>query len=49
MAKNKVDVFIKHNHTFYYSNMGLNYPLKDIASLKKVYKEARNEELKPIK
>ncbi len=49
MTKNKVDIFINYDNTFHYSNMGVNYPLKDITSLKKVYKVARNEELKPIK
>jgi len=33
----------------YYRNMGFFYPLKDVAALRKLYKELRSEELKPVK
>jgi hypothetical protein len=44
-SKDKVDIIIKDGQ-FYYSNMGFDYPLKDLAALKKVYKELRREDLK---
>ena len=48
MTKDKFNVVIKNGGNFYYSNMGFDYPLPDIASLRKLYKEVKGEELKPI-
>lgn len=47
LTRDKFDVVIKGG-AFYYSNMGFDYPLKDLAGLRKLYKEARREELKPL-
>ena len=46
-TRDKIDIAIK-NDGIYYSNMGFDYPLRDIAALRKLYKELRREELKPI-
>lgn len=47
MSRNDFDVSIK-NDGIYYSNLGFDYPLKDTATLRKVYKEVKNEELKSM-
>jgi hypothetical protein len=47
MNKEKVDIAIKNDGIFY-SNMGFDYPLKDLTALRKLYREIRSEELKPI-
>lgn len=44
-TRNKVDISIKSDG-IYYSNLGFDYPLRDTASLRKIYKEIRNEELR---
>lgn len=44
-TRDKVDISIKSDG-IYYSNLGFDYPLRDTASLRKIYKEIRNEELK---
>ena len=48
MTRDNLDIVIKDDGSIYYSNMGFDYPLKDIASLRKLYKEVRSQELKPI-
>ena len=47
MTRDKIDIAIK-NDGIYYTNMGFDYPLKDTAALRKLYKEIKSEELKPI-
>jgi hypothetical protein len=47
MTRNKIDIAVK-NDGIYYTNMGFDYPLRDTAALRKIYKELRSEELKPI-
>jgi hypothetical protein len=47
MTRDKIDIAIK-NDGIYYTNMGIDYPLKDTAALRKIYKELRREDLKPI-
>lgn len=49
MTRNNVDIIIKNGVSFYYSDMGNDYPLKDIAALRKLYKELKSEDLKPVK
>jgi hypothetical protein len=44
MTYDNINLVIKHDG-IYYSNMGFDYPLKDTASLKKLYKELRSREL----
>jgi hypothetical protein len=44
-TRDKIDIAIKQDGIFY-TNMGFDYPLKDIASLRKIYKEIKNEDLK---
>jgi hypothetical protein len=41
-TRDKIDIAIK-NDGIYYSNLGFDYPLKDTASLRKIYKELRDE------
>ena len=48
MTRNEVDIIIKDDYSFYFSNNGVNLPIKDIASLRKLYKELKSEELKPV-
>ncbi len=47
MTRDKIDIAIK-NDGIYYTNMGFDYPLSDLAALRKIYKELRSDELKPI-
>ena len=47
MSRDNIDIVIKTDG-IYYSNTGIDYPLKDIAGLRKLYKELRNIELKPL-
>ncbi len=47
VTRNNVDIAIRKDG-FYYSNMGIDYPIRDTAGLRKLYKELRREELKPI-
>ena len=47
LSRDKIDIVIKEDK-FYYSNMGIDYPIKDIAGLRKLYKELRSKELKPL-
>lgn len=47
MTRDKIDIVIREDG-IYYSNMGIDYPLKDTAALKKLYKELRREDLKPV-
>ena len=47
-SNGKIDIILKNDGGFYYRNLGFYYPLKDTAALRKLYKEVRNEELKPI-
>jgi len=47
MTRDNIDIVIKEDG-IYYSNMGFDYPLRDSAALKKLYKEIRSEELKAI-
>lgn len=46
-TKDKLEIILKDN-SFYYSNLGIDYPLNDLSALKKIYKENRNTELKPV-
>ncbi|MCD6017696.1 MAG: hypothetical protein K0S53_817 [Bacteroidetes bacterium] len=46
-TKDKLEIILKDN-SFYYSNMGIDYPLNDLSALKKLYKENRKTELKPV-
>lgn len=47
MVRDEMEIVIKHDG-IYYTNMGFDYPLKDIAGLKKLYREVKREELKPL-
>lgn len=44
-SRNKVEIAISDSGSVYYSNMGFDYPLADLAALKKLYKELRRVEL----
>lgn len=46
-TRDKIDIAIKHDGIFY-TNMGFDYPLRDVAALRKIYKELRRVELKPL-
>jgi hypothetical protein len=48
MTRAKVDIVLKNDGTVWYSNMGIDYPLKDLSALRKLYKEIRNTDLKPL-
>lgn len=47
-TRDNLDITLKEDGEFYYSSMGINYPLKDLSGLRKFYKEVRREELKPL-
>ncbi|MBL7911633.1 MAG: hypothetical protein JNJ41_11305 [Bacteroidia bacterium] len=44
-TKEKVDIVIVDDGSVFYSNMGIDYPLNDLPSLKKLFKELRRTEL----
>jgi hypothetical protein len=46
-SRDKFEIVLKDSG-FYYSNLGIDYPLYDINSLKKLYKENRRTELKMV-
>lgn len=45
MTKGTFKVVLNANGTCTYRNTGIDYPLKDLASLKKLYKEVNRENL----
>lgn len=45
MTLNGFNVSIKFDG-IYYTNLGIDYPLRDTAALRKLYKETKREELK---
>jgi hypothetical protein len=45
MSKNNFRIILKPDGSCIYSNTGIDYPLKDLAALKKLYKEVKREEL----
>lgn len=45
MSRNEFDVSIKIDG-IYYTNLGFDYPLRDTAALRKIYREVKCEELK---
>ena len=47
MTKDNFDVVIKEDG-IYYSNVGIDYPLRDSAALRKFYKENKKVDLKPL-
>lgn len=46
MTRENIDIVIKEGR-FFYSNLGIEYPLKDLTALRKFYKELKSQELKP--
>jgi hypothetical protein len=46
MTKNKLDVIVKTDGSFFYNENGIDYYLRDTAALRKVYKEINLEEFK---
>lgn len=49
MAKDNFKLTLNADGTCYYSNLGINYPVKDLTGLKKLYKEVKGVELQEIK
>lgn len=47
MVRDEMEIVIKHDG-IYYTNMGFDYPVSDIAGLKKLFREVKCEELKPL-
>lgn len=47
MVRDEMEIVINHD-SIYYTNMGFDYPVRDIAGLKKLYREVKYEELKPL-
>lgn len=47
MTKDNIHLVIRTDG-IYYRNMGFFHPLKDLASLRKLYKEIMSENLKPL-
>jgi hypothetical protein len=47
MTRDKIDIVLKSDG-IYYTNMGFDYPLRDLTALRKLYKEVRSEELRPM-
>jgi hypothetical protein len=47
MTKDNFDVVIREDG-IYYSNLGIDYPLRDTATLRKLYKENKKMDLKPL-
>lgn len=47
MTRDNFDILIREDG-IYYSNTGIDYPLRDTAALRKLYKENKNMDLKPL-
>ncbi|MDF2449460.1 MAG: hypothetical protein K0R26_1964 [Bacteroidota bacterium] len=47
MTRDGIDIMIKDDG-IYYNNLGFDYPLRDTAALRKLYKEIKNKDLKPL-
>lgn len=47
MTRDNIDITIKEDG-IYYTNLGFDYPLRDTAALRKLYKEIKSEDLKPV-
>lgn len=47
MTKDNFDVVLR-NDGIYYSNLEIDYPLRDTATLRKLYKENKKTDLKPL-
>ena len=47
MTRDNFDVVIKEDG-IYYSSVGIDYPLRDSAALRKFYKENKKVDLKPL-
>jgi hypothetical protein len=47
MARDNFDAVIREDG-IYYSNLGIDYPLRDTATLRKLYKENKKMDLKPL-
>lgn len=47
MTRDNFDVVIRDDG-IYYSNVGIDYPLRDTATLRKMYKENKKMDLKPM-
>lgn len=47
MTMDNFDVVIREDG-IYYSNVGIDYPLRDTAALRKLYKENKKVDLKPL-
>ena len=45
MTRDKFTVTLMEDGECYYRNLGIDYPLRDLAALKKIYKEAQNTDL----
>jgi len=49
MEKDNFKLTLKPDGICHYSNLGIEYPVKDLTGLKKLYKEVKREELQEIK
>lgn len=47
MTRDDFDIVIREDG-IYYSNLGIDYPLMDTATLRKLYKENKKMDLKPM-
>ena len=47
LTRDNFDIVFKDGN-YYYSNLGIDYPLKDLTALRKFYKEVKNHELIPV-
>ena len=48
MTRDGFDILIKENGLFFYSNFGIDYPLKELTTLRKVFKEGKSKELTAV-
>jgi len=48
MTREGFDILIKENGLFFYTNLGIDYPLKDLTTLRKFFKEVKSKELIPV-
>ncbi|MDF2451605.1 MAG: hypothetical protein K0S26_1109 [Bacteroidota bacterium] len=46
-TREKFEIVFKQNQ-YSYNNLGICYPLRDLAALKKLYKENKKTDLKPV-
>lgn len=46
--RDKLEINRKQDGNYYYTNTGIDYPIRDLTSLRRLYKEVKTKELNPF-